>query len=182
MKLYKLENIKGLEDLKGYSIDKEGNVYSHKYMTSDGNSFYSHISDEPINKLTTRKDSRGYLKIGLNGKYLSIHRLLALLFIPNPENKEQVNHINGVKDDNRLENLEWCTNKENRIHAIENNLIDNIPYGISQYTIEGLHIRDYDTCLGAIEYLGLDKGASGNIGRCIRGKRKTAYGYVWKSI
>ena len=71
---------------------------------------------------------------------------------------------------------------ENRIHAIENKLLDNISYGISQYTKEGLHVRDYDTCLEAIEYLGLDKGASGNIGRCIRGKRKTAYGYVWKSI
>ena len=182
MKLYKLENIKGLEDLKGYSIDKEGNVYSHKYMTSNGNTFYHHISDEPVKKLTTKKDNRGYIKILLNGKYLSIHRLLALLFIPNPESKEQVNHINGIKDDNRIENLEWCTNRENRIHAIESNLLDNIPYGISQYTKKGVHVRDYDTCLEAIEYLGLDKGASGNIGRCISGKRKTAYGYIWKSI
>ena len=72
MKLYKLESIKGLEDLKGYSIDREGSVYSHKYMTSDGNSFYHHISDEPIKKLTTKKDSRGYIKVGLNGKYFYI--------------------------------------------------------------------------------------------------------------
>lgn len=55
MKLYKLENIKGLEDLKGYSIDREGNVYSYKYKTSDGNTFYYHISDKPVKKLTTKK-------------------------------------------------------------------------------------------------------------------------------
>ena len=182
MKLYKLKNIKGLEELEGYTIDKEGNIYTHFYKTSDGVSFYQHLSDKPIRKLKPRKDNRGYLKISVKNKYLSIHRLLAEIFIPNPHNKEQVNHINGIKDDNRLENLEWCTNRENRIHAIENGLIDNIPYGISQYTKDGFHVRDYDTCLEAIEYLGLDKGASGNIGRCIRGKRKTAYGYVWKSI
>lgn len=71
--------------------------------------------------MTPTKDGGGYLWVGLSkdGKSIrgAIHRILAITFIPNPENKPFVNHINGIKDDNRIENLEWCTHSENQKHA-----------------------------------------------------------------
>jgi DNA-binding XRE family transcriptional regulator len=70
---------------------------------------------------------KGYFRVNLykNGKLkrIAVHRLVAIAFIPNQEEKPQVNHINGIKTDNRLENLEWVTLSENMIHAYKENLL-----------------------------------------------------------
>lgn len=95
-----------------YKVDVEGNVYARK------------------GKMTPIVTGQGYLRLKLhcdNGDYKAflVHRLVAMTYIPNPENKKEVNHINGIKSDNRLVNLEWNTRTENQKHSHRTGLRSN---------------------------------------------------------
>lgn len=90
-----------------YKISNEGDVMSFVLSKSG--------------KILKQNDVKGYRRVVLcNGdtqKQWAVHRLVALAFIENPENKPHINHKNGVRNDNRLENIEWCTISENAIHS-----------------------------------------------------------------
>lgn len=95
-----------------------------------------------------------------------IHRLVAEAYLPNPENLPQVDHIDNDKTHNYLNNLQWITSRDNSRKA------NNKP--ILQFDLDGNFIREWNCATD------VGKEASRNISSCLRGKTKTAYGYVWK--
>lgn len=103
---------KPINDYPKYEISNFGNVKSN-YKNK---------------LLKEQKDKDGYFQVNLFenkvSKTIKIHKLVALHFINNPEDKPQINHIDGNKQNNNYLNLEWCTTQENTFHAINNNLAD----------------------------------------------------------
>ena len=103
--------------------DIEGEIW--KVASGHPNYLVSNIGRirEPHGRINSpTKHRQGYLRVSVDGKELLVHRLVAETFIPNPDGKATVNHINANKADNRVENLEWATQSENNTHAVRMNL------------------------------------------------------------
>ena len=164
------KNIVGYEGL--YQVSNLGRVKSlereTEYLYKQGG---SHTISEKYIKIF--KNKHGYLNCFLykNGKrkcYL-VHRLVANAFIPNHDNLPQINHKDENKENNCVENLEWCTNKYNAEYS-KNKLI-------IQYDLDFKKIREWNSQLSASKEMQINNR---HISSCCNGKRKSAGGFIWR--
>jgi hypothetical protein len=100
-------------------------------------------------------------------------------FILNTNNKPFVNHIDGNKLNNKVNNLEWVTNQENQIHKFQIGLGNNASKRIGQYTLDNVFIQEFQSIVSAAKSVNINRsGVSG----VLRGYRKTAGGLIWKYL
>jgi hypothetical protein len=182
---------KDIVDYEGlYQVSNLGRVKSLKRYRK-GRAGSPTLVKERI--LIQHLNPNGYLCVVLQNnseKLCTVHRLLAIAFLPNPENKPTVNHKNGIRQDNRLDNIEWATYSENMYHAFHTlgkkppcsnkgkfGSLSSNSKPIIQMTKDGQFIKRYSCAREAEKETGV---AYQNISHTLRGILKSAGGFIWK--
>ena len=147
-----------------YIVYSDGRIYSKRF-----NKF-----------LTPKLNWDGYQRIQMwkNGKcnMISWHRIIAQTFIENPNNYDVVNHKNGIKSDNRVENLEWCTQQQNIIHAWKTGLSKGNKK-VDMLDLNNTFIQTFENAILAGKFI--NRHPSG-ITHCCRNEIKTCGNYKWR--
>jgi hypothetical protein len=143
------KDVKGYEGL--YQVSNLGRVKSLDRIDCVGKRQYSRFLKQSYNH-------KGYKNVVLTSnsksKTFFVHRLMALCFILNKDNKSQVNHVNGIRDDNRIENIEWVTERENSCHRYKNKITTSKYIGVS-YMKKYKKFRAYITFGKKMIHLGI---------------------------
>lgn len=171
-----------------YEVDDHGNVYSVARTIIDKNGNQKTLRGK---RMSPRRNQSGYLVVHLrpSGRSITplVHRITLSAFVPQPKGKPFVNHKNGIRHDNRLENLEWCDRSENAIHAYRVLGIESAMKGRTGR----MHVQSKPviaTSLATGEKTRFDAyqdasragfSASG-ICACIHGRQKSHYGHTWE--
>ena len=183
---------KDIEGYEGfYKVSNLGRIKSVARQVKYQNSLKN--VKEKIKKTFVGK--QGYERVelsknGVNKKY-NVHRLVAETFIDKDNDSLEVNHINGIKKDNRTENLEWVTRSENELHAYKTGLAKNSEKQretirtwckknkskpLIQLDLDGNFIKEWESAIEVENKLGISRK---NISQCARGRNKTAGNYKW---
>jgi hypothetical protein len=151
-------------------------IYSKNYFVSNlgrfKNSFGVIMENYKVNE-------NGYIRVFINNKTYYLHRLIAKTFISNSFNKKQVNHKDGNKLNNNINNLEWMTNQENQIHKFKNGLGNNFTRSIVQYDLQMNEMQRFHSITEAANLLNIGKS---NIRGVLTNNRKTAGGFIFKYL
>lgn len=179
------KDIEGYEGL--YQVSSLGRIKSLDRYVSNGRGLRllkGRILKPEITKF-------GYMQISLcnenvKHKRFKVHRLVAKAFIPNHNNLPQINHIDEVKTNNSLSNLEWCDAFYNQNHgtcsARKRCHLINHPkksFKVAQYSLDGVYITSFPSMREATRKTGIKEGCISNV---CNGKVKSAGGYFWKRI
>ena len=170
-------------DIEGYEgkyqVSNEGRV---KALLWKGNG----LGCQQKEHFLRQADSRGYKRVGLSKegivKFYSVHRLVAKAFIPNPQNKPCIDHINTIRDDNRVENLRWVTHEENSRNEITVSkhiglLVNRVDQSkkVYQYDLNGNLVGQFQS----ISEAGRNGYNIAHISSCCNGERKTHRDFIW---
>lgn len=168
---------KDIKNYEGfYQVSNLGRVKRVEHKRYDRNQ----ILKERIVKITIPKnDDYPYLSLCKNGIYTrkNIHRLLAMAFIPNPNNYPAINHIDGNKKNNDLSNLEWCSYSHNNSEAYRIGLNKGTSKRVCQYDRQGKLLKVWESTRKAEKEL---KISNSKISKVCLGKGKTAGNFIWR--
>lgn len=171
---FKMNNVKDIPNYEGlYAISLDGIVFSKPRNHWKGGWIKPCV------------DKYGYQKIDLHKginhiKRYFIHRLVAQTYIPNPENKPQVNHIDGDKQNNHVSNLEWCTASENQKHAVRTGLLIQRKGGNSPCAKKIINTTTSEIFLSITDAAKISGISRTAIGNCLKLTTKTAGGFKWE--
>ena len=140
------------------------------------------VRKDTTNYILSQSSQQDYKFVTLliNGqqKRMRVHRMVAMTFIENPDNKPYVNHINGIRYDNNVENLEWVTQSENIQHAVRTGLMQNgRKKAVIQYNLNGDRMATFESASEAARQTG---GSQSKITMCCKRQRETANDYQWR--